>query len=69
METTLRPYSPSQILLLPPDLGEWLPEGHLVYYVSDIVDALEKHAAQGVRNTLRSAPASQPALVAAYIRG
>ena len=44
MGTTFRPYSPSQMLLLPPDLGEWLPEGHLAYHVSDIVDALDLRA-------------------------
>ena len=32
------------MLLLPPDLGEWLPEGHLAYHVSDIVDALDLRA-------------------------
>ena len=40
MGTTFCPYSPSQMLLLPPDLGERLPEGHLAYHVSDMVDAL-----------------------------
>jgi len=31
METTrFRSYAPGQLLLLPPDLGEWLPEGHLL---------------------------------------
>ncbi len=44
MGTTFRPYSPSQMLLLPPDLGEWLPEGHLAYHVSDIVDVLDLRA-------------------------
>ena len=44
MGTTFRPYSPSQMPLLPPDLGEWLPEGHLAYHVSDIVDALDLRA-------------------------
>ena len=44
MGTTFRPYSPSQMLLLPPDLGEWLPEGHLAYHVSDIADALDLRA-------------------------
>ena len=41
MGTRFRPYSPSQLRLLPPDLGEWRPEGHLAYHVSDIVDALD----------------------------
>ena len=44
MGTRFRPNSPSQVLLLPPDLGEWRPEGQLAYHVSDIVDALDLRA-------------------------
>ena len=29
MVTTSRPYQPDQLLLLSPDLREWLPPGHL----------------------------------------
>jgi Transposase and inactivated derivatives len=36
-----RPYLPDQDLLLPPSLREWLPEDHLVYFVSDVVDQLD----------------------------
>ena len=36
-----RPYPPDQPLLLPPDLRDWLPEDHLVYTVSELVDALD----------------------------
>ena len=36
-----RPYQPEQPLLLPPDLRDWLPEDHLVYTVSELVDALD----------------------------
>ena len=28
-------------MLLPPDLREWLPEGHLALFVSDVVDELD----------------------------
>ena len=41
MATTFRSYHPDQILLLPPDLREWIPEGHLAHHVSDLVDALD----------------------------
>ena len=34
-------YDPEQKLLLPPDLLEWLPEGHLALFISDMVDALD----------------------------
>ena len=39
--TTFRPYVPDQSLLLPPDVREWLPEGHLAHHVSDLVDGLD----------------------------
>ena len=35
---TFRPYDPHQILLLPPSLDEWLPEGHLARFVSELVE-------------------------------
>ena len=41
MPTTYRPYQPDQPLLLPPDLQEWVPPGHLAHHVSDVVDALD----------------------------
>jgi DNA replication protein DnaC len=40
MSKSYRPYYPEQDLLLPPSLREWLPEHHLVYFVSDVVDNL-----------------------------
>ena len=41
MAKTYRPYLPDQDFLLPPSLRDWLPEDHLVYFVSDVVDALD----------------------------
>lgn len=38
---TFRPYAPEQIFLLPPSLAEWLPEGHLASFISDVVDQLD----------------------------
>ena len=34
-------YSPDQQLLLPPDLNDWLEEGHLAYFIRDVVGALD----------------------------
>ena len=31
------PYAPDQDLLLAPRLREWLPEGHLAYFIGDVV--------------------------------
>ena len=41
MAKTYRPYCPDQMFLLPPSLRDWLPEDHLVYFVSDVVDQLD----------------------------
>lgn len=44
MPTTFRIYTPEQSLLLPPSPRDWLPEGHLAYFLSDTVDALDLKA-------------------------
>src|SRR5215212_1683721 len=44
MAKTYRPYVPEQDLLLPPSLKDWLPEGHLAYFVSDLIDQLDLSA-------------------------
>jgi transposase len=44
MSKTYRPYVPEQDLLLPPSLRDWLPEDHLAYFVSDLVDQLDLSA-------------------------
>lgn len=36
-----RPYAPEQSFLLAPSPREWLPEGHLAYYVLDFVEELD----------------------------
>ena len=43
-ERTFRPYDRDQMLLLPPSLKEWLPAGHLVYFVADLVEDLDLDA-------------------------
>jgi transposase len=44
MAKTYRPYAPEQALLLPPSLRDWLPEGHLAFFVSDLIDQLDLSA-------------------------
>jgi transposase len=48
MAKTYRRYVPEQDLLLPPSLREWLPEDHLAYFVSDLIDALDLSAITAV---------------------
>ena len=48
MAKTYRPYVPEQDLLLPPSLREWLPEDHLAFFVSDLIDQLDLSAITSV---------------------
>jgi transposase len=56
MPTSYLPYQPEQQFLLPPSPHEWLPEGHLAYYIGDTVDQLDlsafhaRYAKEGPRN-------------------
>jgi transposase len=38
-EKTFRAYDPDQVLLMAPVLAEWLPEGDLAHFVSDLVES------------------------------
>ena len=39
--TGTREYRPDQAFLLPPSLRDWLPEGHLAYFVSEVVETMD----------------------------
>jgi len=39
-----RDYVPDQQLLLPPDFNDWLEEGHLAYFIRDVVRELDLSA-------------------------
>ena len=41
MSKTYLSYEPDQQLLLPAALQEWLPDDHLAYFISDVVDQLD----------------------------
>lgn len=41
MPTRFRPYVPDQDLLLVARLRDWLPESHLAYFISDVVEELD----------------------------
>jgi transposase len=59
-----RSYLPEQELLLPPSLREWLPENHLVYFVSDVVDQLDLSAMHAVyEKEKRGQPPYDPRLM------
>lgn len=62
---TYRPYEPFQELILPPNLQEWLPEGHLARFVSDVVDQLDLSAIFSVyeKGVGRGQPPYHPLMV------
>jgi len=41
IDKRFREYQPDQLLLLPPDPREWLPEDHLAYFISDVAGELD----------------------------
>ena len=41
MSTRFGPYHPEQSYLLPPSPSDWLAEGHLAYFIAEMVDTLE----------------------------
>lgn len=64
MAKSYRPYRPDEDLLLPPSLREWLPENHLAYFVSDLVDSLDLSAMDAVYgNEKRGQPPYDPLMM------
>jgi hypothetical protein len=41
MTKTYRPYEQNQLLLLLPNMREWLPADHMVNFLSDVIDQLD----------------------------
>ena len=64
-----------QSFLMPPDVREWLPEGHLAWFVIEAVEQMELEAFyRAYRSDGRSRPAYDPAMMVglllyAYARG
>ncbi|MBI4484179.1 MAG: IS1182 family transposase [Acidobacteria bacterium] len=60
-----KPYNPDQLFLLPPSLREWLPDGHLALFISDVVDALDLRAFVSTyqEGDGRGQPAYHPAMM------
>ncbi len=58
-----RAYHPHQLLILPPSLQEWLPDGHLAYFISDLVDSFDLSAIEATyEDELRGGPPYHPAM-------
>jgi transposase len=57
-----------QVMLLPPDLREWLPAGHLAHFVIDTVEELDLAAFYAVyRQDGHGRPAHDPAMMVALV--
>jgi transposase len=57
-----------QALLLPPSLAEWLPAGHLAWFVLDAIEELDLGAFYGVyRQDGHGRPAHDPAMMVAVL--
>jgi transposase len=64
MSKTYKAYQPEQDLLLPPSLKDWLPEKHLAYFVSDVVDELNLSGIEAVyEKDLRGQPPYDPRMM------
>src|SRR5437879_5891429 len=65
MTKAFRPYTLDQQLLLPPDMRQWLPEGDLALFISDVVDELDLSVIYGSYETGdgRGQPPYDPAML------
>lgn len=68
-EKTFRPYCPDQVLLMSPVLSDWLPEGHLAHFLSDLVEsgALDLSAVYASYEEERGFPPYDPRLMVKLI--
>ncbi len=58
------PYDQSQLYLMPPSLDEWVPDGHLARFVSDLVDdVLDLEQIYDAFEDARGAPALDPKMM------
>jgi transposase len=57
-KTQFKPYQTNQLLLLPPDMKQWLPEDDLAYFIMDVVKELDLSA---IYDSYDSSKGGQPA--------
>jgi len=63
-EKEYRPYHPHQVFLLPPSPDEWLPEDHLAYFISDLVEHFDLSAIEATyEDELRGGPPYHPVMM------
>ncbi len=63
-KTNFRSYDPDQLMLLPPSLHDWLPEGHLAYFVRETILELDLSAILGTYDCSKGGyPAYHPVMM------
>jgi transposase len=65
MAREFQPHDLDQQYLLPPSLGEWVPEDRLIWFVSDLVDSLDLSAILAAcdRDETRGRPSYHPVMM------
>lgn len=65
---TYRPWAPRQAQLLPPSPLEWLPQGHLAYFILDVVEELDVSAVVAhYERQLKGQPPYHPRMMVALL--
>jgi transposase len=68
MSANFRCVDREQLLLMPPSLAEWLPEGHLAWFVLDVVDEFDLSGFEaGYRQDGRGGAAYPPSMMLAVL--
>jgi transposase len=58
-----RPYDPDQPFLMPVSMREWLPDSHLAYFISDVVDHLDLSTIMSRYEEEKGFPPYHPAMM------
>jgi len=67
-KTIFKPYQPNQLLLLPPDMKQWLPADDLAYFIMDVVGELDLWAVyQSYDGTKGGQPPFAPKMMTALL--
>ena len=64
MAKTFRPYAPTQRLLLPPSIEDWVPEGHLARFIDEVVEDLDLSKILDAYDEKRGYPPYDPRMMA-----
>ena len=68
MSKTFRPYAPDQSDLFPASPRDWLPEGHLAYFVVDVISQLDLSALHAYYDReLRGYPPHHPQMMVSLL--